>query len=187
MGIYKEKREQTLTNLVNSFVSIYEKKDINKITIKEITDKAGYNRGTFYMYFKDVYDILQHIENDLFTTFDNLMESLNTETLSNEEILKYAIDIFNKNGEQCSLLLSPRGDPNFTILYKEKLKKYLSHKIKKNNSFSEKYSDFILEFFIAGIINCIFLWHQSHPFPVHDLLFLLNELIENGPSSLSLL
>lgn len=51
MGTYVDAREKTRNNLVNAFWDLYCQKDINKITIKEITDRAGYNRATFYIYF----------------------------------------------------------------------------------------------------------------------------------------
>ena len=44
--------EQTKDNLRSAFWTLYSSKPIDKITIKEITDLAGYNRGTFYLYYK---------------------------------------------------------------------------------------------------------------------------------------
>lgn len=49
--------EQTKACLREAFWTLYTKKPIEKISIKEITDLAGYNRGTFYLYYKDVYDL----------------------------------------------------------------------------------------------------------------------------------
>lgn len=59
---------QTKQNLVGAFWSLYCEKRIEKITVKEITLKAGYNRGTFYEYFTDVYDVLEQIEKSLIPT-----------------------------------------------------------------------------------------------------------------------
>ena len=56
---------QTKENLMEAFWQIYCEKRIEKITVKEITMKAGYNRSTFYEYFTDVYDVLEQIENSL--------------------------------------------------------------------------------------------------------------------------
>ena len=60
-----EVTEQTKANLRTAFWSLYKEKAIEKITIKEITDAAGYNRGTFYLYYKDVYDLFNKIEEEL--------------------------------------------------------------------------------------------------------------------------
>jgi len=53
---------QTKENLIEAFWQIYCEKGLGKITVKEITAKAGYNRSTFYEYFTDVYDVLDQIE-----------------------------------------------------------------------------------------------------------------------------
>ena len=50
--------------LMDAFWTLYKKKRIEKITVKNITDAAGYNRSTFYQYFLDVYDILAQLEDD---------------------------------------------------------------------------------------------------------------------------
>lgn len=42
-----------------------EKKDINKITVSEIVDRAEINRGTFYNHYKDIEDVLNQIEDEI--------------------------------------------------------------------------------------------------------------------------
>ena len=53
----------TRQNFVDAFCILLKNKPVQKITIQAIADKAGYNRGTFYQYFCDVYDILEYVEN----------------------------------------------------------------------------------------------------------------------------
>ena len=48
--------------LQEAFWELYKNKSIEKISVREITERAGYNRGTFYLYYKDVYDILEQSE-----------------------------------------------------------------------------------------------------------------------------
>ena len=47
--------------LAKSFKELAEKRPIEKITIKEITDKAGVIRPTFYNHFQDKYELLEWI------------------------------------------------------------------------------------------------------------------------------
>lgn len=57
-----QKVEQTIdTLLAASFKTLAEKKPIEKITIKEITDRAGVIRPTFYNHFQDKYELLEWI------------------------------------------------------------------------------------------------------------------------------
>ncbi len=177
MSIYKEKREQTKNSLINSFWEIYEKKSLDKITIKNITDKAGYNRATFYVHFKDINDILQCIENQLFDSFDKMFKLTDIENYDQEYLLKKSIDLFTLNTRYYRLLLSPKGDPYFVETCKEKLKT-LFHSIEKNNSsFTSNNVDFFLEYTVSGLISCILYWFESQPFPVEDLFNNLYKLI----------
>lgn len=73
----KEISDQTKENLKSTFWKLYTNKELEKITVKEICDNAGYNRGTFYLYYKDIYDIFNHIEREL---FDATTRILNTAT-----------------------------------------------------------------------------------------------------------
>ena len=49
------------TLLAESFKELALKQPIEKITIKEITDKAGVIRPTFYNHFQDKYEIIEYI------------------------------------------------------------------------------------------------------------------------------
>lgn len=49
-------------NLLDAFGKVFLNKPIDKITIKDITDSAGYNRSTFYLYFRDIYELSEAYE-----------------------------------------------------------------------------------------------------------------------------
>ena len=60
--------EQTKANLTSAFWSLYEEKPIEKITVREIAERAGYNRATFYLYYRDVYDLFEQLEDEIMET-----------------------------------------------------------------------------------------------------------------------
>lgn len=45
-----EQTEMTRSSFQNAFWILYEKRSIEKITVKDICNMAGYNRSTFYQY-----------------------------------------------------------------------------------------------------------------------------------------
>ena len=47
--------------LAASITTLLEKKPLDRITIKDITDECGVTRNTFYYHFQDVYDLLSYI------------------------------------------------------------------------------------------------------------------------------
>ena len=64
------------TLLAESFKELAMQRSIEKITIKEITDKAGVIRPTFYNHFQDKYELLEWIiTNDLLWPIQPLVEN----------------------------------------------------------------------------------------------------------------
>ncbi len=49
----------------NAFSELLQKKDVDKITVTEIVNLAGLNRGTFYAHYNNTVDVLEEIEKDV--------------------------------------------------------------------------------------------------------------------------
>lgn len=86
---------KTRTAIEKAFIELIQKNDINKITIKDITDKADTNRSTFYTHYEDIYDLLHVIEQKLIdgiSVFNN-EDILNKDAMdSMTQSLQYILD-----------------------------------------------------------------------------------------------
>ena len=51
--------------LKKSLIEWMEQKPLAKITIKELCERADINRCTFYAHYRDQYDLLQQIEDEI--------------------------------------------------------------------------------------------------------------------------
>ncbi len=47
-----------------ALIDLLKHKTLEKITIKDITESADINRGTFYLHYLDKYDLLEQIEDE---------------------------------------------------------------------------------------------------------------------------
>lgn len=64
-GDFMDRRiKYTKRMIKETFLSLLEKKDINKITVSEICTIADINRATFYRYYLDIYDLFDKIQED---------------------------------------------------------------------------------------------------------------------------
>lgn len=63
MGVRKlgevKMSELTRKAIISTFYDILSKKQLSKITVKEIAERCGINRMTFYYHFKDIYDLAE--------------------------------------------------------------------------------------------------------------------------------
>ena len=63
---------------------LLKEKKIQDITVRELTEMADLNRGTFYLHYKDVFDLLEQTEEELLTAFRQLLNRLNSKNTDNE-------------------------------------------------------------------------------------------------------
>lgn len=100
----KQKRE----SLLDSAFSLFTAKGINKTSISDIVEKSGVAKGTFYLYFKDKYDIrnmlIAHKASQLFKDADQALAESDVTDLV-DEIIFLANHIINQFCKDKSLLL----------------------------------------------------------------------------------
>ena len=66
--------------LTQALTQLLQEKQINEITVKELTDLADMNRGTFYLYYKDMFDMLEKIEDGMFEALDAIVSPIPKKT-----------------------------------------------------------------------------------------------------------
>ena len=65
---------KTRALLLQGLVKMLETHDIQDISVKELTELVDINRGTFYLHYDDIYDMLHKIEDEMFLEFNEIME-----------------------------------------------------------------------------------------------------------------
>jgi AcrR family transcriptional regulator len=59
----------------NAFLELLKEKSINRISVVEISKLADLGRGTFYLHYKDVYELMEHLENELIHNLEILYDT----------------------------------------------------------------------------------------------------------------
>ncbi|MGN0539253.1 MAG: TetR/AcrR family transcriptional regulator [Candidatus Fimenecus sp.] len=90
-------------------------KSINKITVKELTDLIEINRGTFYLHYKDIYDLVESIENSLYDEFNEIIATVSPKTILETpiDILERFCVFISENADAFVMLIGENGDANF--------------------------------------------------------------------------
>lgn len=93
--------EETHNKIYNVAFNLMTKKGFNKITIEDISKKAGVSVGTFYHYFKSKDDILYEVYQRADNYFKDIMKEIKSDSAP-EQIVEY-FRYYAKYSEQSSL------------------------------------------------------------------------------------
>lgn len=77
MNAQKQDRRirRTRKLLKDSLISLMSEKEFKNISVKDITEHADLNRGTFYLHYNDTYHLLQDIEEEVLHDFQEMIDS----------------------------------------------------------------------------------------------------------------
>jgi len=170
---------KTREKLTEAFWSFYCDKKIEHITIKEITDKAGYHRSTFYAYFVDIYDVLNQLEDALLEYIKlNVIKSLEAGQ-SSDNFTQNIANIYEVKGDYLSVLLGENGDPYFANKIKAVMRPVLADAF--GLSENEIHTSYIFEFASSGILAAITHWYKNGKnLPSNELAGLVRSMLMNG-------
>lgn len=162
MAKKKEDRRVKFTKmfLKESLIELLEKKNISKITIKEICENADINRATFYAHYADQYDLLKSIEDEY---INKVLEGIKYTDRGHENIYPLVVDILtfmHDNARVSKLLLSDRGDINFPKKVMEIVYVNLLQNITEELQTNMRKNQIISAYVISGCVGTIENWFE---------------------------
>ncbi len=165
---------RTRQKLTDAFWQLYREKDVPEIRITDITDLAGYHRGTFYEYFTDIYDLLDQEELALTAQLKSSRDAMHADS---SLLFSQIIQFYQASGERVSLLFR-HGNMSFVRRMKETLYPMF---LSANNLEDSGKSAVIYEFGINGLLMSFDYWysHQDR-MSLQEFISVLQGIIENG-------
>jgi len=113
MNTLKDSRKTRYTERIlnEALLELLRKEPSCKITVTELCRQADINRNTFYLHYRDVYDLLEHTEQDI---YDIILKSLDCDEafVSCEEDLSRLLRAAYENRDMVRILLSGNLRPD---------------------------------------------------------------------------
>ena len=156
-----EKTAQTKQSMIDAFWVIAKKRGLNNVTISEITKYADLNRGTFYVYFSDMNDLLAQAE-------DEIIEDLRSKVWSVFEDKNFAdfqavpakvIEVFGEYDDNLFLLLGKDGDPQFLDHVRKEAANVFNAVMKQEKE--NPYQDYIIAYVTSAFTGLLQFWHET--------------------------
>lgn len=155
---------KTRKQLRECLVSLLKEKKVQEITVRELTEMADLNRGTFYLHYKDVYDLLEKTETELQTDFYELFQKHDAEDLRQcpSALFREIYTLVYNNADLIEILLGENGDLNFV----NRLKKLIQEKCIHNwmevfRTDNPVVFDAFCSFIVSGCVGMVQYWLQT--------------------------
>lgn len=161
-----------------------EQKSIYKITVKELTEEVDINRGTFYLHYKDIPDLVASIEKEMYRDFEEILATVTvaSATESPIKLLEQFCVFLQSNAEICGVLLGEHGDLNFAFKFGDMMNdKVLELFWSLRPDLNKEVYDMSYEYCKYGVTGIIRCWFLEHPdWTPHKVALLWLRLISNG-------
>ena len=171
VSIYTEKNRKTKQLIQKSFVLILENKTFEAITVGDITKQAQINRGTFYLHYKDKFDLLDNIEQQLFENLGNHIDELQshysaTQTFEKgqEQLASTLFSSIKMHAPLLKIFLSDHGRAGFHLRFRDAFSEKVRLNLEKNESFNSNLKvpmEYFLSFITSAFLGLIEQWIQN--------------------------
>ena len=106
---------KTKQALRKGLADLLREKPIRDIKVRELVERVDVSRGTFYLHYRDIYDLLEQVESEMGA---EILAILNAHDPGETWKSAYGIlvDLFTylaDNADMCTVLLGPNGDMGF--------------------------------------------------------------------------
>jgi len=151
---------KTRMQLRAGLTQLMREKPIKDITVRELAQLVDINRCTFYLHYRDIYDMVEQVEQEVFDEFRALVRAHPAEELQNKP-LALLVDLFaffSANADISSAFLGGNGDMAFFSklidMIRERVLEYWRQEQKKD---PEQY-DYYFSFLASGFLGIIREW-----------------------------
>ena len=187
-GIETDRRKRkTKALLRQTLTQLLMHKDLKDITISELTEMADVNRGTFYLHYRDIYDLFDQIEKDLLDDFTVIIakHKQQKEVYALPAMLE-TFKFIAANAQLFIAILRTR-ETNFFAKVVEMNRPQNQDEWKKLlGDVREEYYEYYYAFITSGLYAMLKLWFsEGMPEPPEIMAKLAEKMMENSVRSLS--
>ncbi|EHS58706.1 TetR/AcrR family transcriptional regulator [Paenibacillus sp. Aloe-11] len=154
---------RTKKRIRDTFISLVEQHGFNAVTVRNLTATARINRGTFYLHYKDKYDVIEQIQTDFLDGLQKVMvvnispDEMKQTYREEKPYLPFVgmFEYIHKYGSLIRLLLGPKGEPGFAGKLRDMVNRSFHKKLQNNNVFNNNPA--IPQEYLSAYVAAIFL------------------------------
>lgn len=150
--------------LKESLIQLMQEKEFMNISVREVTERADLNRGTFYLHYQDTRHLLQDIENETLLEFQQMLDQYREapQKRSLMPMLNPLIDYVSENAGICRVLFENSAAIDFLSRLRQGIHENGQEIIQERFPDTEgAVVDYFFEFITCGLIGLMKHWLDS--------------------------
>lgn len=180
MGNYDAARSKTINAIIQAFWTLYAEKDISKITVKDITEATGIHRATFYLYFDNVFAVLDAIKCDQLEKLKYVCSTYTSSDNDYADFLNAMRKLYDENETFLEPLLCQYRGNQFAAQYQQimkcKLRTDIGWRQYPQGSSAYMIVDSVLSGLIETFVSCL----QTRAFPLDSTYRFASQSVNYG-------
>ena len=119
------RKKKNLRAIREAFFAIRRQKELEQMTVTELVKKAEISRATFYLHYKDIYDLSQQLQQEVIhASLERLCDPM--DILNHSSVFFRAIvDVLYEEKDTISVLFSGSQFPMLPVMIEDYLKAYI--------------------------------------------------------------
>lgn len=155
---------KTKKQLRMALMTLIMERGVGDITVREIAELADVNRGTFYAHYRDVNDLLTHLEGNVFRRLEEI--SMSNRSFSGADALQsylaVVMTLCRDNADIYRALVLRNNDLDFRQKLLEAVKEQYLRSFIGHSSTAEPWAqELFCSFSVQGLLAITNMWMQS--------------------------
>jgi AcrR family transcriptional regulator len=181
----------------DTLLTIIEEEGFESVTIGDLARRAGINRGTFYLHYRDIYDLMEKFETEMIQGLLDYANDTDPKNLLNHDSehepfaeMMYIFTYLSQHARFFKVIFDPRGLPMFGTRLKSLIRTHMFAKAPKRMIELEALSvppDFFIAYMSAAYFGIIQYWFETGMALLpQEIALLLTRLIQYSPLQIAL-
>lgn len=163
------REKKTKRSIKNAFIELRAHKPLERITVKELVEKAEISKATFYLHYHDIYDLSDHLQKEVIQDVLNGLEQPELLLKDSTAFTAALFHAFHTRQTLIDILFSGSQSAVLPMNVEQELKKYIFEHIPSARENAQFH--ILLTYQILGGFHVYQQYHKKY-----DIDFIMNVL-----------
>ena len=168
--------QYTKARFHNAMTELLERMPCGAVSVKELCDCAGLNRGTFYLHYADPMDVLREMEWEFVERTETF---LGIQEPWQEERFIAMLKELRKEQRLCAAVIGRNGDPNFLREISARVFESIHERLASNLNCSEPELRARFAYLFSGCTGVVMGWLDGNGLSDEETAILLSRLCDS--------